>query len=77
MSLRGIEYLYFNESNYQKILKMLSAPYGIILVKNFKKMLYDKSITEEEFNNNLNSLYEPMFQQIKLRAKFAGFSINL
>ncbi|MCI6002579.1 MAG: GspE/PulE family protein, partial [Tenericutes bacterium] len=32
MSLRGIEYLYFNESNYQKILKMLSAPYGIILV---------------------------------------------
>lgn len=32
MSLRGIEYLYFNESNYQKILKMLTAPYGIILV---------------------------------------------
>lgn len=32
MSLRGIEYLYFNESNYQKILKMLAAPYGIILV---------------------------------------------
>ena len=32
MSLRGIEYLYFNESNYLKILKMLSAPYGIILV---------------------------------------------
>ena len=32
MSLRGVEYLYFNESNYQKILKMLAAPYGIILV---------------------------------------------
>ena len=32
MSLRGIEYLYFNESNYQKILKMLAAHYGIILV---------------------------------------------
>lgn len=32
MSLRGIEYLYFNESNYQKILKMLATPYGIILV---------------------------------------------
>ena len=32
MSLRGIEYLYFNESNYQKILKMLAVPYGIILV---------------------------------------------
>ena len=45
-------------------------------VKNFKKMLYDKSITEEEFNNNLNSLYEPMFQEIKLRAKFAGYSIE-
>ena len=45
--------------------------------KNFKKMLYDKSITEEEFNNNLNSLYEPMTQQIILRAKLAGFSINL
>ena len=44
--------------------------------KNFKKMLYDKSITEEEFNNNLNSLYEPMFQEIKLRAKFAGYSIE-
>lgn len=45
--------------------------------KNFKKMLYDKSITEEEFNNNLNSLWEPMTQQIILRAKLAGFSINL
>lgn len=44
--------------------------------KNFKKMLYDKSITEEEFNNKLNSLYEPLFQQIKLRAKFAGYSIE-
>ena len=45
-------------------------------VKNFKKMLYDKSITEEEFNDKLNSLYEPLFQQIKLRAKFAGYSIE-
>ena len=45
--------------------------------KNFKKMLYDKSITEEEFNDKLNSLYEPMTQQIILRAKLAGFSINL
>ena len=44
--------------------------------KNFKKMLYDKSITEKEFNNKLNSLYEPLFQQIKLRAKFAGYSIE-
>ena len=44
--------------------------------KNFKKMLYDKSITEEEFNDKLNSLYEPLFQQIKLRAKFAGYSIE-
>ena len=44
--------------------------------KNFKKMLYDKSITEEEFNDKLNSLYEPMFQEIKLRAKFAGYSIE-
>ena len=44
--------------------------------KNFKKMLYDKSITEEEFNNKLNSLYEPLFQEIKLRAKFAGYSIE-
>ena len=45
-------------------------------VKNYKKELYDKSITEEEFNNKLNSLYEPLFQQIKLRAKFAGYSIE-
>lgn len=44
--------------------------------KNFKKMLYDKSITEEEFNNKLNSLWEPMTEQIKLRAKFAGYSIE-
>ena len=44
--------------------------------KKFQKMLYDKSITEEEFNNKLNSLYEPMFEQIKLRAKFAGYSIE-
>ena len=46
-------------------------------VKNFKKMLYDKSITEPEFNNKLNSLWEPMTEQIKLRAILAGFSINL
>ena len=45
-------------------------------VKKYKNMLYDKSINEEEFNNNLNSLYEPMFQEIKLRAKFAGYSIE-
>lgn len=45
-------------------------------VKKFKKELYDKSINEEELNNKLNSLYEPLFQQIKLRAKFAGYSIE-
>ena len=45
--------------------------------KKFKKELYDKSINEEEFNNKLNSLWEPMFQGIILRAKLAGFSINL
>ena len=45
-------------------------------VKKFKNLLYDKSITEEEFNDKLNSLYEPLFQQIKLRAKFAGYSIE-
>lgn len=45
-------------------------------VKNYKKELYDKSITEEEFNNKLNSLWEPMTEQIKLRAKFAGYSIE-
>ena len=44
--------------------------------KKFQKMLYDKSITEPEFNDKLNSLYEPMFQEIKLRAKFAGYSIE-
>jgi len=32
MSLKGIEYLYFSEANYKKILKMIGAPYGIILV---------------------------------------------
>lgn len=32
MSVKGIEYLYFNESNYQKILKMINTPNGIILV---------------------------------------------
>lgn len=32
MSLKGIEYLYFSETNYSKILKMLSTPNGIILV---------------------------------------------
>lgn len=31
-SLKGIEYLYFNEKNYEKILKMLATPNGIILV---------------------------------------------
>lgn len=32
MSLKGIEYLYFSEINYNKILKMLNTPNGIILV---------------------------------------------
>lgn len=32
MSLKGIEYLYFSETNYNKILKMLNTPNGIILV---------------------------------------------
>ena len=32
MSLKGIEYLCFSETNYKKILKMLSNPNGIILV---------------------------------------------
>ncbi len=45
-------------------------------VKKLKNELYDKSITEKEFNNKLNSLYEPLFQEIKLRAKFAGYSIE-
>lgn len=45
-------------------------------VKNYKKELYDKSIIDEEFNNKLNSLWEPMTEQIKLRAKFAGYSIE-
>ena len=32
MSLKGIEYLYFSEANYNKVLKMLGSPNGIILV---------------------------------------------
>lgn len=32
MSLKGIEYLYFSETNYNKILKMINTPNGIILV---------------------------------------------
>ena len=32
MSLKGIEYLYFSEINYNKILKMINNPNGIILV---------------------------------------------
>ena len=31
-SMKGIEYLFFSEENYKKILKMISAPNGIILV---------------------------------------------
>ena len=31
-SMRGIEYLYFSEDNYKKIMQMISAPNGIILV---------------------------------------------
>lgn len=31
-SLKGIEYLYFSEDNYKKVLKMISVPNGIILV---------------------------------------------
>ena len=31
-SMQGIEYLFFSEENYKKIIKMISAPNGIILV---------------------------------------------
>lgn len=31
-SMQGLEYLFFSEENYKKILKMISAPNGIILV---------------------------------------------
>ena len=31
-SMQGIEYLFFSEDNYKKVLKMISAPNGIILV---------------------------------------------
>lgn len=31
-SMQGLEYLFFSEDNYKKILKMISAPNGIILV---------------------------------------------
>ena len=31
-SLQGIEYLYFSEDNYKKVIKMIAAPNGIILV---------------------------------------------
>jgi len=31
-SMQGLEYLYFSEDNYKKILKMISSPNGIILV---------------------------------------------
>lgn len=31
-SMKGLEYLYFSEENYKKILKIISAPNGIILV---------------------------------------------
>ena len=31
-SMQGIEYLFFSEENYKKILKMISSPNGIILV---------------------------------------------
>ena len=31
-SMQGLEYLFFNEINYKKIMKMISAPNGIILV---------------------------------------------
>ena len=31
-SLKGIEYLFFSEENYKKVLKMIAAPNGIILV---------------------------------------------
>jgi len=31
-SMKGIEYLFFSEDNYKKILKMIAAPNGIILV---------------------------------------------
>ena len=64
-------YKKFNNENYDADKENMNEA-----AKNFKKLLYDKSITEEEFNNNLNSLYEPMFQEIKLRAKFAGYSIE-
>ena len=48
-SMRGIEYLYFREDNYKKIMQMISAPNGIILVTGS-----GKSTTVYSFLQKLN-----------------------
>ena len=51
-SMQGIEYLFFSEENYKKILKMIAAPNGIILVTGATGS--DKSTTVYSFLQKLN-----------------------
>jgi len=53
MSLKGIEYLYFSEANYKKIIKMISAPNGIILTTGATGT--GKSTTVYSFLQKLNT----------------------
>ena len=53
MSLKGIEYLCFSEVNYKKILKMINAPNGIILVTGATGS--GKSTTVYSFLQKLNT----------------------
>jgi len=53
MSLKGIEYLYFSESNYKKVLKMIETPNGIILVTGATGT--GKSTTVYSFLQKLNT----------------------
>lgn len=53
MSLKGIEYLYFSEVNYKKILKMIETPNGIILVTGATGS--GKSTTVYSFLQRLNT----------------------
>ena len=53
MSLKGIEYLYFSETNYKKIMKMINSPNGIILVTGATGS--GKSTTVYSFLQKLNT----------------------
>ena len=64
-SMQGIEYLYFSEENYKKILKMISSPNGIILVTGATGSVYSFLKKLNVKGSNLITVEDPVEMEIE------------